>query len=174
MTAAGSMLAPSALKPLVSFCRGALPEARGGCRLCIWEEGGLKLCLTPRFSAAGEGRGEAGGQSKAAPGRLINSGCQERGCSALGSQTLTSPHALSCCTETVFCILYHASDVFGVVWLINQPLAVPTLLFHYSFFIAGAVVHLLHPGVYFSLLFRLALTSGGRQAFVQEKKTTIP
>lgn len=73
----------------------------------------------------------------------------------------------------MFCILYHASDVFGAVWLINQPLAIPTLLFHSSFFIAGAVVRLLHPDVYFSLLFRLALTSGGRQAFLQEK-TTIP
>lgn len=74
-------------EPSGSTCRGALPEARDGCssaRLCIWEEVVPKLCLTPRFSAAGEGRGEAGGQSKAAPGRLINSGCEGQGCSALG------------------------------------------------------------------------------------------
>lgn len=67
--------------------QGALPEAQDGCsqpRLCIWEEAALKLCLTPRFSAAEEGRGEARGQSKVAPGRLINSGCEKWDCSALG------------------------------------------------------------------------------------------
>lgn len=71
---------------LSQHLQGALPEAQDGCsqpRLCIWEEAVLKLCLTPRFSAAGQGRGEGGGQSKAAPGRLINSGCEEQGCSAL-------------------------------------------------------------------------------------------
>ena len=38
-------------------------------------------------------------------------------------------------------------------------------------FSTGAIVPPLHPRVYFSLLFRLALTSGGLQAFVKEKKT---
>lgn len=42
------------------------------------------LHLTSSLSAAGEGRGEGGGQSKAAPGKLINSGCEEQGCGAPG------------------------------------------------------------------------------------------
>lgn len=52
--------------------------------LYVWKEVVFKLHLTPSFSAAGEGGGEGGGQSKAAPGRLINSGCEEQVCGALG------------------------------------------------------------------------------------------
>lgn len=66
----------------------------GGCRvlaatpgvftLYVWKEVAFRLHLTPSFSAAGEGGGKGGGQSKAAPGRLINSGCEEQGCGAPG------------------------------------------------------------------------------------------
>lgn len=42
--------------------------------LYVWKEVIFKWDLTPSFSAAWEGGGEGGGQSRAAPGRLINSG----------------------------------------------------------------------------------------------------
>ena len=58
----------------------ALAATPGVFMLYVWKKVVFKLHLTPSFSAAGEG----GGQSKAASGRLINSGCKERGCGAPG------------------------------------------------------------------------------------------
>lgn len=79
-TAARRALAPSAPKPSapwvgVTGCCRVLAAAPGAFILYVWKEVAFKLHLTPSFSAAQEGRG----QSKAAPGRLINSGCEERG-----------------------------------------------------------------------------------------------
>ena len=62
----------------------ALAATPGVFMLYVWKKVVFKLHLTPSFSAAGEGGGEGGGQSKAASGRLINSGCEERGCGAPG------------------------------------------------------------------------------------------
>lgn len=89
----------------ISTLGGGYQQPQGACsypgciRAVFGKQQSLNCIEVPAFLLLGGWRSEQGWSC-----RLINSGCEERGCGATGRQAPTSPRALSCCTKTMFCI----------------------------------------------------------------------